>query len=153
MLTPREKKLAWIAGAVLVGAMLFGNSRPKQLTRNLNLDEFTSHDGVPVPPERYDAVRWLAENLQVIRDYLNRPITVISGFRTAEHNDAVDGANKSKHLTAEAADIAAEGMAAKELHDAVLHLISIGAIHNGGVGLYAGWVHYDTRATPTRWNG
>ena len=31
-------------------------------------------------------------------------------------------------------------------------LISEGKMHNGGVGLYNTFVHYDIRATPTRWD-
>ena len=30
-------------------------------------------------------------------------------------------------------------------------LIKAGKMHNGGIGLYPGFVHYDVRSRPARW--
>ena len=50
-----------------------------KLTENFSLHEFRCRDGSDVPEEDMDNVRELAENLQVLRDKIGKPITVISG--------------------------------------------------------------------------
>ena len=52
-----------------------------KLTQNFSLHEFRCKDGSDVPDEYMDNVRELAENLQVLRDKMVKPITVISGYR------------------------------------------------------------------------
>jgi len=48
----------------------------------------------------------LCENvLQPLRDHFNLPVTVISGYRSANVNRAVGGRFNSQHLVGEAADI------------------------------------------------
>lgn len=72
-----------------------------------------------------------------------RPVTILSGYRTAETNDELrhDGlpaAVHSQHLIARAADIAIEGVNAPRLHAIAVHL------KRGGVGGYDHYVHVDT---------
>lgn len=122
------------------------------LTKNFDLKEFKSKDGTEVPPKYICNVQKLAKNLQVLRDYLKKPIYINSAYRTPEHNKAVGGATSSQHLTASAADIRVNGMSSKQVHDAILTLISLGKMHNGGVGLYRTFVHYDIRPLPARWD-
>jgi hypothetical protein len=43
-------------------------------------------------------------------------------------------------------------MTGPELHEVVMDLINQGAIHNGGVGKYDTFVHYDIREQPARWD-
>lgn len=50
------------------------------------------------------AVR-LMDGLQALRTGLGRPMVVLSGFRSLEHNRAVGGATGSKHMLGTAADI------------------------------------------------
>lgn len=47
--------------------------------------------------------------LQPLRDYLNEPITINSGYRTAELNRLVKGVYGSQHIKGEAADIRISG--------------------------------------------
>ena len=75
-------------------------------TSNFNLSEFQSKDGKKVPLAMYGGLQLLMEQLEVIRAYFgNSPITIISGYRSPKHNEAVGGAGKSMHLQALAADI------------------------------------------------
>ena len=130
------------------------DNRDRQLTANFKLSEFKCKNGRDVPPELLANVQRLADNLQVLRTHLGRPIVIMSGYRDAEYNRRAGGAAKSRHVTAEAADIRVPGMTAREVHDAVLLLIASGVLHNGGVGLYTrlnGWVHYDVRPSAARW--
>ena len=123
-----------------------------QLTKNFTIEEFDCNDGTQVPCEFIDNVTKVAENLQVLRDYLNDPIMITgSGYRTKEHNDSVGGAKESQHLIANAADINAKNKTPKELAKVIEKLISLGKMREGGIGIYKGFVHYDRRGTKARW--
>jgi uncharacterized protein YcbK (DUF882 family) len=122
------------------------------LTRNFNLSEFRCKDGTGVPPEYLCNVRVLATNLQVIRAKIGQPLVIVSGYRTPEHNRTCGGATNSYHLTAQAADIRCGGLDAVELHAVIRDLIASGYVHDGGLGLYDTFVHYDIRGTKARWD-
>jgi uncharacterized protein YcbK (DUF882 family) len=123
------------------------------LTKNFKLSEFRCRDGTDVPDDLMDSVRELVKNLQVIRDHIDRPIHVISGYRTPKYNRKIGGAKKSQHMKAKAADLRVKGMTPKELREVIINLIKEGKIKTGGVGLYTSFVHYDTRGWNARWKG
>ena len=92
--------------------------------------------------------------LQCIREHFGKPVTITSGYRTAAHNAAVDGAKSSQHLLGRAADIRVEGVSVEDVATYAESLMP----DWGGVGRYpvkagrtTGWVHVDTRATKSRW--
>lgn len=123
------------------------------LTSNFKLEEFACKDGTAVPAEYMGNVQELANNLQILREALGLPITIMSGFRTLSYNTKCGGEPKSQHLQAKAADIIVKGMTPKDVCERVKFLISTGKLKEGGVGLYQGWVHYDVRGTKARWGG
>lgn len=123
-----------------------------KLTPNFSLEEFKCNDGTAVPGEFLCNVTKVAQNLQVLRDYVKKPIIINSAYRSPKYNKKIGGAVKSQHLTASAADIRIAGMTSKQIYDTILTLISLGKMHNGGVGLYKTFVHYDVRNLPTRWD-
>lgn len=122
-----------------------------ELTRNFNLTEFKCKDGAGVPLHFLPNVQKLAEQLQVIRDCVGKPLYINSAYRTYEHNRNVGGSLHSQHLKAKAADLRVEGLSSNLLHELILELIDNGDIINGGVGLYNSFVHYDIRNKPARW--
>lgn len=126
---------------------------PTMLTEHFSLEDFKSHDGVAVPLHLIPNVTLLAQNLEIIRTNAgDRPIRIISGFRSASHNNAVGGATASKHLTAEAADITISGMSLQEVRKLIKKLMDDGAITPGGLVLYPGrFVHYDVRGFFKKW--
>jgi len=124
-----------------------------QLTENFNIDEFKCKDGTAVPQNLIPNVKKLAENLQVLRDYVGKPIHLNSGYRSPAYNKKIGGAPESKHKLAQAGDITIPGMTPTEVHKTILKLITDKKMHNGGLGLYKTFVHYDIRPTPARWNG
>lgn len=95
-----------------------------RLTPNFRYYEFWSNNfGKPKvePPEEYfENIKYVAEQLQRVRDKLNedfRPkkeisILITSGYRTKAWNSSkdVEGAKSSKHLTADALDSRAVGV-------------------------------------------
>jgi uncharacterized protein YcbK (DUF882 family) len=122
-----------------------------QLEKNFLLHEFRCKDGTGVPEELMENVKKLARNLQVLRDHLKRPITVMSGYRTPAYNKKCGGAPKSQHLLATAADLIVSGMTSLEVRDAIIQLIKEGKMDSGGVGIYPTFVHYDVRGRNARW--
>ena len=123
-----------------------------QLTKNFNRQEFDCKDGTKVPDEFLPNVQEVANNLQILRDYLKVPVRVTgSGYRSQKHNKKVGGAKFSQHLTASGADINADGYTPKELAKEIEKLIKEGKMKEGGIGVYKGFVHYDIRGTKARW--
>ena len=123
-----------------------------KLEKNFSLHEFKCKDGTEVPKDLIDNVKLLAENLQVLRDHIQKPIIVISGYRTLEYNTKIDGAKRSLHLVAKAGDIVVPGLTSLEIKNTILQLIKEGKMKEGGVGIYSTFVHYDVRGWPARWD-
>jgi glycine/D-amino acid oxidase-like deaminating enzyme len=103
------------------------------LTKNFSTSEFACKCGCGL---KYPAPA-LFRTIQEIRDWLQRPVSIVSGWRCAKHNrdegskvlgkqgfykgQAGDG-DASAHTRGEAADIKAEGLTRAELYDAVVRL-------------------------------
>jgi len=124
-----------------------------KLTENFSLHEFRCRDGSDVPEEYMDNVLELAQNLQVLRDYVGKPIRVISGYRSPKYNHKIGGAKRSQHMVAKAGDIKISGLTPAEIKAIIVKLIGEGKMKSGGVGLYRTFVHYDVRGRNARWYG
>ena len=123
-----------------------------KLEKNFSLHEFKCKDGTEVPEDLIDNVKLLAENLQALRDHIQKPIIVISGYRTLEYNTKIDGAKRSLHLVAKAGDIVVPGLTSLEIKNTILQLIKEGKMKEGGIGIYSTFVHYDVRGYRARWD-
>lgn len=123
------------------------------MTKNFNLHEFSCNDGTPVPKNLIPNVQELANNLQVLRDYIGEPLRILSAYRTPEHNAKVGGKKNSFHMRAMAADLACRSKSPRQLHTIIEKLIAEKKMKQGGLGLYKGFVHYDIRGIKSRWNG
>ncbi len=77
-------------------------------------------------------------------------ITINSGYRTPNHNSIVGGAKSSAHLRAMAADIVVLGKTPNQVHAKILELIKSGKMHDGGLGKYKTFIHYDV-SNKRRW--
>lgn len=121
------------------------------MTKNFSIHEFACKDGSPVPEELIPNVQELANQLQVIRDYIGEPLQILSGYRSPAHNKKVGGKKASYHMKAMAADLTCKSLTPKKLHSLILTLISQKKIKNGGLGLYPGFVHYDIGPANRRW--
>ena len=84
-----------------------------RLTEHLKLSEFTRSStaknlGIPnvLDLEQVSNLQYLCrEILEPLREWMNEPITISSGFRCPKLNKAVGGVSNSQHMTGEAADI------------------------------------------------
>jgi hypothetical protein len=124
----------------------------QHLTRNFIVEEFTYKCEDALPVRFQSNLSELSRNLQVIRNHIQKPIIVISGYRSFRCNTRVKGAKNSQHMDAKAADIVVKGMAHRDLQRVILKLIREKKISEGGVGFYRTHVHYDIRGSRSRWH-
>lgn len=126
-----------------------------KLTENFSREEFDCNDGTEVPAELMDNVQELADNLQVLRDFINCSIDINSGYRHPAYNKQEGGGTKSQHLLAKAADLDCDELpfTPKQLARIIKGLIRLGVMKEGGIGVYNSFVHYDIRGTKARWVG
>ncbi len=124
-----------------------------KLTKNFSLDEFDCNDGSKMPDDVVLNVVELADQLQILRDFIGKPIKINSGYRSPAYNRKIGGAKSSQHKLGKAADIRVDGISPRELHGIIEELISDGRMKQGGLGRYNSFTHYDIRGTKARWNG
>ena len=124
-----------------------------KLTENFSLHEFRCKDGTDVPEELLESVQLLADNLQKLRERIGVPIKVVSGYRSPEYNKRCGGVKRSQHLLATAADIRASTYSSSDLQGVIIGMIKAEELHQGGVGVYPTFVHYDVRGRAARWKG
>lgn len=84
---------------------------------------------------------YLVSILDVLRNQVEKPVYINSGYRTPTRNKEVGGAKYSYHMRGMAADIRIEGMTAKEIANKLNKIIPFGC----GIIVYETWVHIDTR--------
>lgn len=79
------------------------------------------------------------DKLQALRDRLGKPLIVRSAYRSSEHNLAIGGATRSKHMDGAAFDIAMSN------HDPVAFEAAARAVGFLGFGFYprSGFIHVD----------
>lgn len=122
-----------------------------KLTENFNLSEFNCKSGAEMPNDVLENIKELAENMQVLRNHIGKPITITSGYRSPVHNKKVGGAKASKHVLGMACDFKVKGVTPAEVIKSIEVLIMCDKMSEGGVGVYPTWVHYDIRNTKARW--
>ena len=114
-----------------------------RISKKFLLREFQCKDGshqVAIKAE-------LIDKLQMLRDLVEKPIVVTSGYRNQSHNAAVGGSPNSRHLIGEAADIQIPGLHPDEVAQMAAE------IGFNGIGIYSSFTHVDVRSQPARWNG
>jgi uncharacterized protein YcbK (DUF882 family) len=127
------------------------------MTKNFKLKEFKCKGNIKgcdcqMPLEVYENIIKLASQLQFLRDYTGRPITINSAYRCPEHNAKISGSSKkSQHMLGKAADITIQSLKPAEVFMIIEDLIDMGHMLQGGLGLYDTFVHYDIRKTKARW--
>lgn len=123
-----------------------------RLTSNFWKSEFDSKDGAEMPESVLYNIQKLANQLQVVRNYINKPIKINSGYRSPSHNKAIGGVKNSQHVLGKAADIVVKGINTEQLALIIESLINDGDILQGGIGIYNTFVHYDIRKNKARWD-
>ena len=97
-----------------------------------------------VEPALLIALEWL-------RNLVEHPLTVNSGYRCQVHNAAVGSRPSSQHLFGRAADVTCSHVAPAQLAQLAE---DVPYFQYGGIGLYNTFVHVDVRDNgPARWTG
>lgn len=122
------------------------------MTPNFSREEFRSKDGAHFPYEVKQNLQVLAEQLEILRQHLQKPITINSGYRSEKHNAKIGGEPNSQHLFGRAADIVVPGVTPDEVADAIEFLIDTKMMKQGGLGRYDSFTHYDIRGKKSRWD-
>lgn len=117
-----------------------------QITKNFKLKEFECKCGKCVlPKEKIVEIVVLAIVLQKLRDYVQMPIKINSGYRCNFHNQQVGGVQNSYHMRAKAADISCGLFKGSHLHTIVSVLMSRDMLPALFVKEYENFIHIDTR--------
>jgi uncharacterized protein YcbK (DUF882 family) len=106
-----------------------------QLSKNFKLSEFVCKDGSK--KVMYNPL--LIEKLQVLRDKLQKSVTIVSAYRTPEYNKKVGGAPKSQHVEGNAVDIVVPGYTPLQ----IAYIAE--KIGFTGIGTYPTFTHVDVR--------
>lgn len=106
-----------------------------KLSKNFHIKEFVCKEG----KSEVLIADGLIEKLQEIRDYLGKPIIVVSGYRSQAYNKKVGGSSKSQHMYGRAADIRVSGMNTEEVAKTAIKL------GFKGIGIYDTFTHVDIR--------
>lgn len=102
-----------------------------QISKNFRLEEFTKSptakklkiDNTRVPEYVKNNIKEMVfQVLQPLRDYIDKPITINSGYRCLKLNSAVGGVPTSQHVQGQAVDIKVDGLSSFEIAQAVLDL-------------------------------
>lgn len=116
------------------------------LTKNFTKSEFEC----PCGCGQQSVDMELAEKLQLLRDKVDRPLKITSGYRCITHNAAVGGSQNSKHRYGMAADWRTEN---RSINPVALGIIATQYFKAVGIYWYDGCaiVHTDTRDTKATW--
>jgi len=126
-----------------------------QISENFYLSEFECNCGKCIMPDdvKKNIIKLVEKYLQFLRDIINEPIHINSGYRCEAYNRQVGGVKYSQHKLGTAADISAESMSPSRLRGIIkFHLPSI-----PGMGSYDNFTHIDNRdltdrdGRPARW--
>jgi lysozyme len=86
------------------------------------------------------------DKLQQLRTTIGKPFYIVSGYRSPEHNRAVGGAPRSKHMEGIAFDIDTTRGINQERLKAEAERLGF-----NGIGTYGNFIHIDTRQQKARW--
>lgn len=117
----------------------------EQLSPHFKRGEFACKNGCgfDTPDHR------LVEALEELRELVGKPILIHDACRCPAHNAECKGAKSSQHLLGTAADIAVQGMTARELYAVASTIPEFGGF---GVSDPPGtYIHVDVRAVPAKW--
>jgi len=128
-----------------------------QLSTHFTLEELISsstarqHGIKNTPsPEQIENLKLLCNNiLEPIREKLNTPLYISSGFRCEKLNSLIGGSKYSQHLYAQAADIQIfnKSLTNKDLFDCIVSMVKSGeitigqCIWEGGTDECPNWCH------------
>ena len=126
-----------------------------KLTKNFSKSEFECKCGCEMPDNVLENVKKLAEQLQIIRDYVQEPIIINSPYRCLRHNRMIGSNDRSQHPKGKAADIVILGFTPDETASVIENMLTnetLPSFYIGGLGRYNTFTHVDIRDNYARWD-
>lgn len=114
----------------------------EKIAKYFKVKEFACKDGSQV----VFIDDYLYNILDILRDKLEKPVIITSGYRTPEWNKKCGGAKYSYHMRGMAADIRVDGISPKELANKLNAIVP----NECGIIVYNNWVHFDVRTSKYR---
>lgn len=105
-------------------------------------------------PNLYPNVVPLVNLLEKVRKEIDAPVKLISIYRSPEYNRDVGGATASRHMQFDAADfrVLGSGVGNSNKWYKIAEKLRNDGEFKGGIGVYATFVHVDTRGTNAFWD-
>ena len=113
-----------------------------QLTKHFRVKEFACKDGSPI----VFIDEYLYTILNILRNKIEKPVIITSGYRTPRWNAKCGGAKYSYHMRGMAADIQVNGMTPKDVAKELNKIVP----NNCGIIVYDNWIHFDVRTKKYR---
>lgn len=114
----------------------------KNIGKHFKVKEFACKDGSQV----VFVDSYLVAVLDILRNKINKPVIITSGYRTPGWNAKCEGAKYSYHMRGMAADIRVNGISPKELTNILDKIVP----DECGIIVYKSWVHFDVRNSKFR---
>lgn len=118
-----------------------------QLSEHFNSKEFDSPDEIYSGKQMN---KYLIFKLQMIRYVLDKPIFILSGFRTTAHNASVGGVSDSSHLEGKGVDLLC--ISSSDRFIIISTALKLGFTR---IGIYADSIHLDvsdSKPEPVMWS-
>ena len=125
------------------------------LTNNFSKWEFDCKCGCEMPSEVLENIKKVAEQLQILRYYVDAKIVINSAYRCKKHNRSIGSKDTSQHVLGKASDIVIEGFTPDEVYDVIQNLRRnpmLKGVKFQGIGRYNTFTHVDLRKYYSTWD-
>lgn len=122
----------------MIKCYIMNTDANEKVGKHFKVREFACKDGSQV----VFIDDYLVSILDILRNKVEKPVYINSGYRTPEWNKKCNGAKYSYHMRGMAADIRVEGMTAKQVANKLNEIIP----DECGIIVYKSWVHFDVRS-------
>lgn len=126
----------------MIKCYIMDTDKNEKVGKYFKVKEFACKDGSQV----VFIDDYLVTILDILRNQVEKPIYINSGYRTPKRNQEVGGSKYSYHMRGMAADIRINEMTPKEVASKLNKIVP----NECGIIVYKTWVHFDTRKKPYR---
>lgn len=126
----------------MIKSYIVNTQKNESIGKWFKVKEFACKDESPI----VFVDSYLVGILDILRNEIQKPIIITSGYRTPEWNTKCGGAKYSYHMRGMAADIRSDGITPEEIANKLNKIVP----DECGIIVYKSWVHFDTRTSKYR---